>query len=70
MDAVHPLRAYRKTAGKSLEDVARAVGTARSTISRIETGDIMPSLGLIARLKQATNGALTAEDFMPMEAAE
>lgn len=60
----HPLRAYRIKTGLSLEDLANAAKTTKSTLSRIETGGINPSLDLIARLKEATGGAVSADDFL------
>lgn len=50
----HPLRAYRRETGKTLETIAGEADTTKETISRIETGVRAPSLNLASRLSQAT----------------
>jgi transcriptional regulator with XRE-family HTH domain len=44
------LRALRLDAGKTLEEVAGAIGMTRSTISKYETGRILPPVATIERL--------------------
>lgn len=63
------LREYRSERGLSQEDFARTVGVKKATISRIEKGRRVPSMGLVSRICEATGGALNANDFLP-EAAE
>jgi len=54
-------------------DFGRIVGASESTISRVRRGKQTPSLDLIRRFRDATNGALSANDFLsdatPTEAA-
>lgn len=59
----HPLRLRRVAADLSVEGLAVTVGVSKSTISRIETGAMDPSLDLIRKLCVALPG-LTANDFM------
>ncbi len=60
----HPLAIYRESAALSASALAVLADTTRQTIHRIETGKQNPSLGLIRRLVGATNGAVSANDFM------
>lgn len=50
------------------EGMADRVGADRSTISRIRRGETRPSWPLVARIKAATGGAVSADDFLPDEA--
>lgn len=54
------------------QDMADRAGVDRCTISRIRRGVNRPSWELAARIKAATLGAVTADDFLPAptEAAE
>lgn len=61
----HALRTYRRNRGISLEHLAASAGTTKATLSRIELGRQMPSAGLIAKLRDATGGAVSADDFVP-----
>jgi len=61
----HPLKKYREATGKSLEELAVESKTSRATLSRIENGLQTPSLGLIERIREATGGAIRADDFLP-----
>jgi len=45
-------------------DLARAVGTTEATISRLKHGRSQPSFDLARRIAEATEGAVTANDFM------
>jgi DNA-binding XRE family transcriptional regulator len=60
----HAMRRYRKEKGLPLDALAKAVNVSRGTISKIETGRALPSVGLIRRLIAATDGALSADDFV------
>jgi transcriptional regulator with XRE-family HTH domain len=62
---VHMLRVYRQQNKLSLAAVAAAVGVSKATIGRIEQGLQTPSLELMFRLVNETNGAVTPNDFMP-----
>lgn len=62
---MHALTRYRKASNTSAESLARAVGTSRVTIYRIERGQQTPSLHLVQRLVTASNGLLRADDFLP-----
>lgn len=59
------LRAYRIAKGLSQEDLAASVGVKKSTVSRIEQGKRVPSMGLVARFVELSEGELSADDFMP-----
>jgi transcriptional regulator with XRE-family HTH domain len=45
------------------EDVASLVTTDRTRINRIRRGIALPSLALARRIKDATAGAVTADDY-------
>ncbi|WP_226841720.1 helix-turn-helix domain-containing protein [Acidithiobacillus ferrooxidans] len=57
------LRSLRKARLESLVDVAKEVGVAPSTISRIECGLIMPSLPLIRAI--AKHFGVSIDDLCP-----
>ena len=59
------LRAYRLSKGLSQHDLAASVGVKKAAISRIEKGKRVPSMGLVARLVDVSDGELSADDFMP-----
>lgn len=61
---VHPLRTFRMQRRLSLESVASAVKVSKATISRIETGRQTPTLGVIERLIEFSEGALSADSFL------
>jgi transcriptional regulator with XRE-family HTH domain len=65
MSEIHPLRLYRDRASISLEELAKQCGSTRATLSRIENGLQSPSLALIERIRDATGGAVRADDFLP-----
>src|SRR5574343_621147 len=60
----HPLKAYRGRLGLGVTEFARQAGTTRQTIHRIESGRMIPSLSMIARIRDVTNGAVRADDFL------
>lgn len=66
----HPLKAYRGRHAVSLDGLAGRIGTSKATLSRIENGKQAPSLSLIAKLRTESRGELSADDFLPAEAAE
>ncbi|WP_246252053.1 helix-turn-helix domain-containing protein [Ancylobacter pratisalsi] len=54
-------------AANELTDAAFAerIGRERSFVTRLRTGRATPSLATVAAIQVATNGAVTATDFMP-----
>lgn len=65
----HPLRSFREKAGISLEELAMQVGASKASLSRIETRAQVPSLGLVERIVKASDGVLSANDFVGAEPA-
>jgi transcriptional regulator with XRE-family HTH domain len=64
MPKMHPLKAYRRAEGITLEQVAEASGTTKGTISRIESGNGL-SLALLGRIVAACRDSrVTAETLM------
>lgn len=62
----HPLREWRLRNGQSLDELSVMVGgITKASLSRIETGAQNPSLDLIGRIIAATNGEVSANDFLP-----
>src|SRR3546814_19287007 len=59
------LSAFLALPGQSATDIARKCGVAFSTITRASKGQKSPSLALIKSVRQATNGAVRADDFLP-----
>ena len=70
MAAVHPLKTFRIQRRLSQESVAAAVKVSKSTISRIETRHQTPTLGVIERLIEFSEGALSADSFLSGRARE
>ena len=60
------LREYRIARGLSQQDLAASVGVKKSAISRIEKGKRVPSMGLVSRIVEVSEGELCADDFMPL----
>jgi transcriptional regulator with XRE-family HTH domain len=60
----HPMRRYRRIKGIPLEALAQATNISRGTLSRIETGKQNPSVDLMRRLIAASDGVLSANDFV------
>jgi transcriptional regulator with XRE-family HTH domain len=69
MDA-HPLQSYRERAGLTLDVLAERVGVSKATLSRIENRKQAPSLDLVSKLKAASGGEVSADDFLPADPAE
>lgn len=65
------LDAWLRKAGWSQERLAKTVKVSQSQISRIlpRNGLRRPSLNLIERISVATNGEVTANDFIESETA-
>jgi transcriptional regulator with XRE-family HTH domain len=57
----HPIKAYRRKHGLSLQTLAEKAQTTRSTLSRVEAGLIKPSFDLLDRLTGATGGEVSAD---------
>jgi transcriptional regulator with XRE-family HTH domain len=57
----HPLLTYRLAHKRSQQELADAVGTNKSTISRMEGSQIKPSLELMRRIAKATDGEVTTD---------
>ena len=55
----------RIAAGLSQQELADKCGVTRWTINRVELGERDPSVSLIQRIGEATNGAVTPSDFFP-----
>lgn len=68
--AMSKLREYRAFKGLSQEDFAKSVGVQKATISRIEQGKRIPSMTLVSRMVEASDGFLRADDFMPGSSTE
>jgi transcriptional regulator with XRE-family HTH domain len=66
----HPLRSYREASGLSLDELAALAETSKASLSRIETREQVPSLGLVERLVRVSGGALSANDFVSLPAEE
>jgi transcriptional regulator with XRE-family HTH domain len=49
------LRELRQDSGKTLDEVAGAIGMTRSTVSKYETGKILPSVAVVERIGDALN---------------
>lgn len=61
--AVHPLRAWRVARGLTLAQAARTVGTTRQVWHNWETGKRLPRPRYMARLRDVTQGELSADTF-------
>lgn len=66
----HPLKAYRIAKNMSLEELAALARSSTASLSRIENGRQEPSLALIRRLKEVTDGAVAADDFIRADQME
>jgi len=65
----HALTIWRKSNGKSQDDVAREIGVTRWMVNRIENGKRSPSLSLVLKVQAMTNNEVMADAFR-MEAAQ
>jgi transcriptional regulator with XRE-family HTH domain len=66
----HPLRQWRKANGLTLADLKEATGTSAAMLSCIERGRRQPSLKLAVKLSNATDGAVSVQNFAEPEGAE
>jgi transcriptional regulator with XRE-family HTH domain len=66
----HPLRQYRERANLTQEELARKIGTSAVTVSRIESGRRRPSFAMLKRIAEATDNAVTPNDFILPDAEE
>lgn len=57
---------YLREAGLTSSQFAEVVGVPPSTITRIVRGDRTPRIETAAKIALATNGAVTANDFLPV----
>lgn len=53
----------------SRADFAKAVGVSEVAITRYVGGKRMPRPDLLVKIKEATRGAVTADDFLPSSAS-
>jgi DNA-binding transcriptional regulator YdaS (Cro superfamily) len=56
---------YLKLAAIRDDAFAALIGRDRSTVNRIRRGEIKPDWDTVARIQEATGGAVTAMDFVP-----
>lgn len=61
---MNKLDAYLTAKGMPNAEFGRRVGASESTISRIRHGKQAPSFALARRIKEASDGAVTADDLM------
>ena len=61
MQKLHKLLETKKPSGMEL---ARRCGVSQSTISRVASGKLTPSLPLVAKIIRHTDGKVTAQDFI------
>ena len=70
MAANHPLRNWREKNRRTLEEFGQLIGKDKSTVCSYELGRRRPRYETLARIIVATEGEITAKDFMGREAAE
>jgi transcriptional regulator with XRE-family HTH domain len=56
---------FMKLSGLSDADLAAKIGRSRETVTRYRNGTITPNWEALAALTRVTNGAVTANDFLP-----
>lgn len=64
---LHPLKQYRLANDITLDALAAKVGATKATLSRIENWLNVPSFALAGRIKAATKGIITPNDFLMPE---
>lgn len=62
------LRSYRKQHAISLNEMGQRIGVTGVTVHRWEVGKVRPGLSAIEAIQRATDGAVTASDFMRADA--
>lgn len=60
MNAISPLRAFRMERQLTLGDVAERLGVHKTTLSRIETGELPADADMVERIFSFTEGAVDA----------
>ena len=60
----HPLRAYRRKAGITLEQLGATVGASKGFLSKVEKGLQTPSLKLAMRISEATQDEVGPADLV------
>lgn len=65
----HPLRAFRRVRGLTLEAAARDLNTTKGNLSRIETGVHGASDALKRRIAEWSEGQITPNDLVGFEAS-
>ncbi len=58
------LAAYLESTGVKPSAFARRIGCPPSTITRILRDERSPGIGLMSRIREATDGQVSFEDFM------
>ncbi|WP_157099044.1 helix-turn-helix domain-containing protein [Novosphingobium rosa] len=61
----HPLRKWRKAKGMTLAQCAQQIGTSRQVWSDWERGCHRPGATFMPRIRDLTEGAVSADDFFP-----
>lgn len=61
------LAVYLKTHEIQPSAFAAAIGTPASTVTRLLRGERSPGIELMAKIKAATGGEVTPNDFLPSE---
>lgn len=64
------LSEYMAQQNLSDAEVATAIERSRPTVSRLRRGKMRPDWDTIERLRRFTDGQVTADDFVRIEAAE
>lgn len=59
------LASYLSEAGLTDQAFADQIGKSQSAVNRLRRGETRPDWETLAKIAQATNGAVTANDFMP-----
>lgn len=67
---MNALDTYLKANGIKNAAFALQVGASEATISRLRSGKQTPSYPLLSRIAEATNGAVTPNDFLPLPTTE
>ena len=61
------LASYMKLSGKTETEIAQAAGTSQVTINRLKRGKRNATISLLQRICEATDWAVTLNDFAPSE---
>src|SRR5690554_456689 len=67
--AVHPIIAYAKANRRSMQSIADRASCSRMTLHRVVQGKQNATLDLLARISQATDGAVRVADLIATGAA-